>query len=275
MFTSVYVLPKINSEQDYSVQAVVRMITTVAASHNVDIVVTRTSITPTTLIWAVGGDGTMLEAMRLSALTGATAIGVNLGNVGFLTELNPDMITPELIADIITSQAPLTIEHRTALTGAATDPKILSCNEVSIAPMSSDTMIKYKLKVDGYDAGMHRANSILISTSTGSTAYALSAGGALMMPSVDSIQLVPVAPMTMTSRPIIVPASSVITVEAIGHGISVRSDGQVVNGQPQPATESNPFKLQIKKFERPVNVAHTNGWNFFTILSQKFGWNHR
>lgn len=272
MYTSVHVIPKINSEGSAAVCKCTAAISDAALELGIK-VVDRASITSTTLVIAVGGDGTMLEAMRLSALRKCVSVGVNLGNVGFLTDMQPDDALTAKIVSLLRGEAHATIEDRIALVGSSPNRDVLSCNEISIAPMSSDTMITYRLKVDQYDAGTHRANSILISTATGSTAYALSAGGALMMPSVDAIQLVPVAPMTLTSRPIIVPSTSKITVEAFGGGISVRSDGQVVNGQPQPATSDRPFVIEIEKHPDPVRVAHLPEWNFFNVLSQKFGWN--
>lgn len=272
MYTSVHVIRKINSESNRMVQHYATIVEQAAAAANVRLV-SAPGIDERTLIVAVGGDGTMLEAMRLSALRGGVSVGINMGNVGFLTDMSPDSVNVDNMVALIHGDVDAVIEHRIALVGSSPDRNVLSCNEISVAPTSSDTMITYRLRVDHHDAGTHRANSFLISTATGSTAYALSAGGALMMPSVDALQLVPVAPMTLTSRPIIVPSSSTITVEAYGGGISVRSDGQVVNGQPQRATSERPYVVTVEKHPNPVRVTHVPRWNFFSVLSQKFGWN--
>lgn len=277
MFQTVHIIPKINSEDREDVRLYVHTIRAAAERAGVT-VVQRDGILPGTLIIAVGGDGTMLEAMRQAALHDATAVGVNLGNVGFLTDITVrDPLSTydfeTVIHRILTGAVDTVIEHRAVLTGASSDPNHLSCNEISVAPLGSDTMITYKLMIDKYNAGVHKANSILISTPTGSTAYSLSAGGALMMPALDAFQITPVAPMTMTSRPIIVSPQSVITLEVTGANVAVRSDGQIVAGQPNPALASSPYKLTIRKHLRPTKVLHLAGWDFFNVLTHKLGWN--
>lgn len=151
--------------------------------------------------------------------------------------------------------------------------QFIAGNEIGVAPVHSDSMICYRLEIGGMDAGVHRANAILASTATGSTAYSLSAGGALMVPDVNSIQLVPVAPLTMTSRPIVVAGKSKVKITAWGGDIAVRCDGQVVNLQHTlKYTQKHPFEIQITTHKKRVKILHLKGWNFFEMLTQKLGW---
>lgn len=270
MFYSIHVIPKLNSEHDPVVQAVCRAIEVTAAECNCE-VVSKNNIEGSTLIVAVGGDGTMLEAMRRAAQCDATALGVNLGRVGFLSDFNikdPRYGTLEdVLKGLILGTRPHRIESRTVLV-TSIDDNIIACNEVSVSPAASDSMVVYHLKVDGVSAGIHRANSILIATANGSTAYSLSAGGALMMPGIDAIQIAPVAPITMTSRPLIVAGSSVVTVEATGRDLGVRADGQLMR-DPGHVTA---LKIDVRRYLRPAKVLHLQEWNYFDALTQKLGW---
>lgn len=274
MFGALHVVPKLNSENDPAVQRVVAEITAAAQSVGVN-VVDKDNILGHTLVVAVGGDGTMLEAMRIAALYDATALGVNMGRVGFLSDLgvqgSRDNSLSNTIASILLQRAPHTIEYRTVLTSTISE-RIIACNEFSISPTEGDTVLTYHLRIGNISAGVHRANSILVATATGSTAYSLSAGGALMMPGLNAIQVVPVAPMTMTSRPILVPSHVPITVEAYSQGVSVRADGQRVYSNENAFTRQAPYVITVRQYIREAKVLHLGGWNFFDTLTQKLGW---
>lgn len=274
MFYTLHVIPKLNSEDDPVVQHVIDMITFVARATNVR-VVGRDEIEGHTLVVAVGGDGTMLEAMRVAALYDATALGVNLGRVGFLSDLNiqdpKHGSLTDAMTSILTRRVATSVEHRTVLVSTI-DDRTLACNEFSVSPTEGDTMLTYHLRIGSMSAGVHRANSILIATATGSTAYSLSAGGALMMPGLDAIQIVPVAPMTMTSRPILVPNHMPITVEVCSPGVSIRADGQRIHTDTHPFTRQSPYSITVRRYIREAKVLHLEGWNFFDTLTQKLGW---
>ena len=132
-------------------------------------------------------------------------------------------------------------------------------------------MITYRLLFDDTDAGIYRANSILVSSPTGSTAYSLSAGGALMMPSIQALQVVPVAPLTMTARPIIVSADTQIEIQAWGGQVATRSDGLEWITSHVDYTKEEPFSLFVQN-QGSVRILHNKDWNFFDMLTQKLGW---
>jgi len=277
MFANIVAVPKLNAPDSRDVLGLVSH--SKLAAHelgiNCEVYDPQKSYEGTTLYLALGGDGTMIHAMKLATQHGddGYAYGINLGNVGFLTELGlrefPYFELYDTLIDLFKFDS-MYYEERIVI--ETTEPYSLSVNEVSISQLYADAMITYSLRVDGQDAGIHKANSLLIATSTGSTAYALSAGGALMTPTLKALQLVPVAPIKLTARPIIVPHDAKIQVEVWGEGIAVRTDGQVLMRSSDVWTESNPFKLTLTSHNKFAKVLHKNGWNFFDVLAEKLGW---
>lgn len=273
-FTSVHVVPKLNASGDATITKVVNLVTDTAKRLNVD-VVGPTGINRGTLVVAIGGDGTMLEAMRVAARADATAIGVNLGRIGFLTDISVQEHLTHAFAAALLRLTDTFVEERILLETSRADN--LAVNEVSVSQLYADSMITYRLLIGNVDAGVHRANGILVSTPTGSTAYSLSVGGALMMPEMEAIQIVPVAPSTMTSRPIIVPATTSIELQVWGGDVTVRTDGQVVDNVTESGwtpTKQSPYVIRVNAFNNKAKVLHFAGWNFFDVLTEKLGWKH-
>lgn len=281
-YSNIFILPKLNAPDSAAVVEVMEIIANTARMVNVKVLTEQKQISSGTLVIAVGGDGTMLEAMRISADTNARAYGVHMGNVGFLTELSVrDQSVRAFraaIEQLVLGQNQRT-EHRMVLNVslpgvAGSDPEI-AVNEVSISQMYADAMISYRLQIatEDYiaDAGVHKANSLLVATPTGSTAYSLAAGGVLMTPEIRAFQIVPVAPTRLTSRPIIASGRQKVMIEAWGDGVAVRADGQVVHRSDEQYTESNPFRVEVVQ-HAPATVVHFNGWDFFDVLQQKLGW---
>lgn len=273
-FNSVHIVPKLNAAEDPAITKVVSLIVDTVGRLNVR-AVTRDGIQADTLVIAVGGDGTMLEAMRLAAHADATAIGVNLGRIGFLTDVSAHQHLTHAIAAAILRLTDTFIEERMLLSTSIND--VLAINEVSVSQLYADSLITYRLRIGDVDAGIHRANGLLISTPTGSTAYSLSVGGALMMPEMDAIQIVPVAPATMTSRPIIVPSSTHIEMHVWGGDVTVRADGRILEDmivEGWKPSKADPYKVTIKPYVNKAKILHFSGWNFFDVLTEKLGWKH-
>lgn len=273
-FKDIHIVRKLNAPYSPRVIEVVDMIVRAAENNNL----TRAEcISTTTLVIAVGGDGTMLEAMRLAQPVGALAIGINLGNVGFLTDVTfSDNGTCNLIGRLdklfSTSRPDHYFDEKRMMLRAKSDDDqvdMVAGNEISISGDKSDSMIRYRLWIDGVDAGIHRANSILISTPTGSTAYSLSVGGALVMPGMFAMQIVPVAPMTLTSRPIIVSGENTIRVDVWGSDIAVKRDG---GDRVVVDSDLEPYTITVYATDNTVRVVHAHSWNFFDVLTEKLGW---
>ena len=275
-FDQVVVIRKLNDMTNRNVMAIAAMVEQIAETHGVGV---GTDPSPHSIIVAVGGDGTMLEAMRLAQRSGAHVIGINMGNVGFLSELSA--IRKEDLKDELHRlfcddwRYHHRIETRWFLRAKLSDNATAfgAGNEISVAGEKSDEMIRYQLVIDGADAGIHRANSILIATPTGSTAYSMSAGGALMVPNMKAMQIVPVAPFTLTSRPIIVSGSSKIQIRAWGAKVAVRLDGNERYVADRIHTQDDPYVVKIDIDDHgPVNMVHAADWNYFNVLTEKLGW---
>lgn len=278
---SLFIVKKLNDPHHPRIVQFVETLSELSIQRQLKLIDDFTQITSHTLILSVGGDGTMLEAMRISAFTGAMCAGFHIGNIGFLNSYawdDEDHTRPvrELLDSIADGTA--SVETRSTLSISTVNEKTahkkrgilhtqVACNDVVVSRVFSHHMVRYEVLVDGVSAGTHRANALVVATPTGSTAYSLSAGGSLVLPTSDVIQIVPVAPNTLTSRPIIVPGSSVITVRVFdGTDAQICSDGNVL-GIPERAFES----LEIVPF-RPATLVHPKGWNFFDTLSTKLGW---
>ncbi len=275
MFTSLYIVRKLNSETSPEVNRVAAAVEQVAEERHLFLLKNSTACNQKTLIIAVGGDGTMLEAMRIAARTNAVAMGVNLGRVGFLTDFvvqSTDQAMREVIANVLEYAGIVyPIETRRTLAFWIETNTNIAANEVSLSRDISDAMITYKLRFDDVDAGLYRANSILVATPSGSTAYSLSAGGALMLPSLDAVQVVPVAPLTMTARPIIVPHKTVIEIQAWGGKLAVRADGQSAYSSTKEYIQEDPLVMHVVG-DRSAQILHSADWNYFDMLTNKLGW---
>jgi NAD+ kinase len=284
MFKDIYIVRKLNAANSEPVNRIVRIVETAALHMGQTIINEKDGCDSDTLIVAVGGDGTMLEAMRIGVDKGSIVMGINLGRVGFLTDFTADTTNPgRLYTEMTTILGPIAfsleggydIENRVMVRATTQDFTCVAGNEISISSDKSDAPIMYNLSISNVNAGTHRANSILVSTPTGSTAYAMSAGGALMIPNMKAIQVVPVAPMTLTSRPIIVGDNHWVTIKAWGGVIAVRADGTERHVSSKVHTVDDPYVVKVQCTSHEVRLVHALSWNFFDVLAEKLGWQHK
>lgn len=271
-FNSIHIVPKLNEPDCTKVRDVIATITTVA--HKLGIrIVDIAKIKPSTLVIGAGGDGTMLAAMRIAANTNATVLGINLGKVGFLTDFSANDLTNlrGTLFEIFSNSETFPHEKRIAINiERKTDSNhyvyVPAFNEYAIHA-HNDSIITYQLQIGDMYAGEHQARSLLLSAPTGSTAYSLSAGGGLLLPSMEVFQIIPVAPLSITSRPIIVPSKLPIKVKVHTYNtLSVRADGQEI------LKSDDPLELTFIEHPHSVRVLHNKEWNFFTMLTNKLGW---
>lgn len=227
-----------------------------------------------TLVIAVGGDGTMLYAAKKALETNSKVLGINLGNVGFLTDIDIAECEklPDMIYDYNLGIGDVFVEDTRSLLEVAFDNgvKTLAINDVVISDRESDAIISYDLKVGKMDAGSHKANSVIVATPTGSTAYAMNVGGSIIEPSLNVMEIVAVAPITMAARPILVGSQSTIEIAVtpkFNHTCVVRADGQNFIVFDKQET------IKIRQHKKKVCLVHIPGWNFFTKMSMKLGWN--
>ncbi|MEL6949501.1 MAG: NAD(+) kinase [Pseudomonadota bacterium] len=223
------------------------------------------------LFIAVGGDGTMLYAARLAVGHGIPLLGINLGRLGFLTDVSPDEIERSLQA--VLDRRALT-ETRLLLEATVTRPDSepssgLALNDVVLGRREPGRMIDFETRVNGVFVNDHAGDGLIAATPTGSTAYALSCGGPIMQPQLDAITLVPICPHTLSDRPVVLPADSVIEVRRTERSqthAEISLDGQFL------AALTDADTLTIRASQHRLTLIHPPGYDYFELLRSKLNW---
>ena len=156
---------------------------------------------------SVGGDGTMLGALRLVARRPVPVLGVNLGNLGFLVEVQPEEL-PDALDQL--ERLDFTIEEHSALWLGADSDEAVAFNDIALLRVPGDDVVEATLALGGQRMGRYRCDGLVISTSIGSTAYAYSAGGPVVSPALDAVVVAPLAPLAGISRPTVTAADEPI-----------------------------------------------------------------
>lgn len=217
----------------------------------------------------VGGDGTMLAIARRLAALDVPLIGINQGRLGFLT----DIPLARMEASLDAMLAGCYVEERRTLLDATVTPaegepaRALALNDVVVNRGSLGTMIDCAIDIDGRPMFTMRADGMIVATPTGSTAYALSAGGPILSPGVPAWALIPVAPHALTHRPIVVDDTSVIRVTVIrGPDAAAHCDGQVRFPLAEGAS------VTVRRAAFTARFLHPEGHDYFAMLRQKLHW---
>lgn len=218
-------------------------------------------------IVVLGGDGTLLSVAHLAAEAGIPVMGINLGRLGFLTEV-PVNETHESL-DAFLSGDPKVISRRWLLETKTGDGTISRClNDIVVTKGAMSRMIEFVLGVDGRELAMLKADGMIISTPTGSTAYCLSAGGPIINPAVPGIVIAPICPHTLTFRPMIIPSSSTISLRLItaGEEVYLTLDGQRGGSVPHNGTiEASRSKIELQLVTSPFR-------SFYDLAKEKLNW---
>lgn len=219
------------------------------------------------MVISIGGDGTMLNTAFSVRGSGTPILGVNFGKLGFLAEF--DIETFSLFINDIKEKNYI-VEERMALigTGEGLPESLYAINDVVIDKGSWSKMIELTVFVDSEYVTTFSADGIIVATPTGSTGYSLSTGGPIVNPKADVITLSPIAPHTLTMRPLVLSSKQKITinVNSMHDTIQVSSDGQRVNFIKPPAT------IHIEKSNKPVKLIHSTKNNYFETLRTKLFW---
>jgi NAD+ kinase len=218
----------------------------------------------------VGGDGTMLGIGRLLAKFGVPLIGINQGRLGFITDIAFEdyqaVLGPMLRGEFEEDrrwmmQARVVRDGRCVFNANA-------MNDVVVNRGASAGMVELRVEVDGRFVANQRADGLIIASPTGSTAYALSAGGPLLHPSIAGWILVPIAPHTLSNRPIVLSDSGEITVEIVaGRDASANFDMQSL------ASLLHGDRITVRRSEYQMVFLHPKGWSYFDTLRKKLHWN--
>ncbi len=226
-------------------------------------------------LMTLGGDGTLLRGARLAGPRDLPVVGVNLGQLGFLTtapaELLEEMLGRLESGDYLEERRiALHIEVLTADESGSAEPapSFYALNDAVVHKGGFARLIAMRVWVDDEEVGQYSADGIVLATATGSTAYSLSAGGPILVPGLDALIATPICPHTLAVRPVVVPAASRITVEILSRmeGILVTVDGQT--GGRLGAGD----RVRVSKSPHPVRLIRLPDQNFFSVLRQKLRW---
>lgn len=226
------------------------------------------------LVIVVGGDGSMLGAARALAQHNVPVLGINRGSLGFLTDILPEQLESQ-ISEVLAGN--YTVEQRFLLETEVRRNGVPigrgdALNDVVLHPGKSTRMIEFELFIDGQFVYSLKADGLIIATPTGSTAYALSAGGPIMHPRLDAIVIVPMYPHTLSSRPIVVDADSelkVVIAEDMTIYPLVSCDGQ------NHVTCAPGDTLHIQRKPQKLRLLHPLDHNFYAVCRDKLGWGSR
>ncbi|HBH02319.1 MAG TPA: NAD(+) kinase, partial [Candidatus Rokubacteria bacterium] len=207
------------------------------------------------LIVVLGGDGTLLSMARAVGDQGIPLLGVNLGGLGFLTATTLEEMLPALeawLAGRMAVDERMMLAARVLRQGRALG-EYAALNDVVITKAAMSRIIDFSVSVDGQFATSYRADGLIISTPTGSTAYSLSAGGPILWPGMDAIVLTPICSHTLTNRPIVVPGAQRVEVTILtDEEVMVTMDGQVgVNLRARDAVEARRAAARIRLVRFP------------------------
>ncbi len=219
----------------------------------------------------VGGDGNMLGAARVLAEYNVAVVGVNRGNLGFLTDINPDDFEPQL--DSIFEQD-CEIEQRFLLEvevyrNGVLQSKDSAVNEVVLHHGKVAHMMEFEVYLDNHFVFSQRSDGLIVATPTGSTAYSLSGGGPILTPNLDALALVPMFPHTLSSRPIVVDANSTVKLKVSKENtdnLQVSCDSHIV------LTVLPGDEIIISKNPAKLSLIHPKNYNYFNVLRTKLGW---
>ncbi|MBL8519977.1 MAG: NAD(+) kinase [Betaproteobacteria bacterium] len=220
----------------------------------------------------VGGDGTLLGCARVAARHDVPVIGVNLGHLGFLTDLSADSVQETLGAVLdgrYTKESRILLEGEVERGGSPIFRSV-ALNDVVVSRGAMGTMIEISIEVDGEFVYSARADGLIVATPTGSTAYALSSGGPILQPSLPAIALVPISPHTLSNRPIAIASTSVVKIRLL-HGKNARVNFDV-QAFFDPATDD---VITIRAHPKPLTLLHPEGHSYFAVLRNKLHWNER
>jgi len=220
------------------------------------------------LVIVIGGDGSLLSAARQATLKNAAILGINRGYLGFLTDILPNEMETK-ITEILNGE--YLEEHRFLLNTTVQNQSFTSSalNDIVLTACDTPHMIRFEIYVDSNLVCSQRADGLIITTPTGSTAYALSGGGPILHPTLNAIALVPMFPHTLSSRPIVIDADSELKIKLSGENnppARLRCDGD------PGIFISSEDEIFIQKKTHQLRLIHPKHYNYYENLGSKLGW---
>ena len=217
------------------------------------------------LMISIGGDGTMLNCSRKYGLKGIPVLGINLGNLGFLNDIPPEELTSSLTKIL---EGEYSEDNRFFLEASLKGKKTVALNEVVIHSGEIAQLIEYDLFINDSFVYRQKADGLIISTPTGSTAYSLSGGGPIVHPKVKSIMITPMLPLSLSSSSLLVESESKIRVNLVKGSKKARIS---FDSQGRFLLEANEG-IHLSKSSSCLKLLHPKGQDFFEACRNKLGW---
>ena len=217
----------------------------------------------------VGGDGTMLGIARQLARFDLPLVGINQGRLGFITDIALDEYRPALQAIL---EGAYDEERRALLEGGVRRDGVtlfesVALNDVIVSRGATAGMVELRVEIDGVFVAQLRADGLIVGSPTGSTAYALSAGGPILHPGIAGWVLVPIAPHDLSNRPIVVPDAGEVQIEIVaGRDASVNFDMQSLTSL------AHGDRISVRRSAHRVRFLHPRGWSYYATLRGKLHW---
>jgi NAD+ kinase len=223
------------------------------------------------LVLSFGGDGTLLRTAHLTGPNDTPLLGVNIGRLGFLADIEVDQLFDALEAIVAGNYE---VEERMVLEARSNGPSFdtqWALNEFVVNRSGDAGLINVEVAVDGTPLNTYWADGLILGTPTGSTAYSLSTGGPIIAPGVDAMILTPIAPHTLTVRPIVLPADSTLTCHVLGDDqpYVFSADGR------STAFDGADLTFTVERAHHTVNLVKLPGQHFFHTLRSKLMWGVR
>lgn len=221
-------------------------------------------------LFSIGGDGTLLNTVMLVQDLGIPVLGVNSGRLGFLTDINKDEFTAQLLISL--QNGNYVLDTRSVLKVESNYPQLFAdapyaLNEFTIHKLDTSAMITVHTYVDGDFLNSYWADGIIVATPTGSTAYSLSCGGPIVYPSSQAFIITPVAPHNLNVRPIVIPDNKTISFTVEG-----RADAFLCTLDSRSETIDHNCRLSVSKEKFSLNLVRLSGNDFFTTIRNKLMW---
>jgi len=222
------------------------------------------------LVISLGGDGTLLTAARAMAGLNTPLLGINLGRLGFLADVSFNQF--ESYVDAVV-EGRYSVEERFLIQGEfflGDDLKSrnIALNDIILHSFESASMIEYEISSGGQLIHIQRADGVIVTTPTGSTAYALSGGGPIMHPSLNTMAIVPICPHTLSNRPIVLPADQPIEVR-LGQDSNIAKVSYDGHSTTRFAHDN---RVRITRYPQPLTLLHPEDYDYFRVLRAKLDW---
>lgn len=222
----------------------------------------------------IGGDGNMLRAARYLSHYNIKIIGINRGNLGFLTDITPDKAVAslsEVLSGEYIDDSRFLLEITLYNKKGESTVSSFAVNEIVLHPAQVAHMIDYDAYINDKKAFSQRADGVIISTPTGSTAYSLSAGGPILTPELDAFIITPMFPHSLSARPLVIKSDNIIRIKLPNatESLQVACDSQII------LTAEPTDEIVIKRAPYEFHLIHAANHNYFRNLSTKLGWSKK